>query len=58
MDIELGTSSEADKSDTEASCSERKYKGGGTTCCIPTCSSNTKRDPDLSFYRIPTDKKL
>ena len=58
MDIEPGTSSEADKSDTAASCSERKYKGGGTTCCIPTCSSNTKRNPDLSFYRIPTDKKL
>ena len=57
MDIEPGTSSEADKSDTAASCSERKYNGGGTTCCIPTCSSNTKRNPDLSFYRIPTDKK-
>ena len=28
MDIEPGTSSEADKSDTEAACSERKYKGG------------------------------
>ena len=58
MDIEPNTSSEADKSDTAASYSERKYKGGGTTCCIPTCSSNTKRNPDLSFYRIPTDKKL
>ena len=58
MDIEPGTSSDADKSDTEASCTERKYKGGGTACCIPTCSSNTKRNPDLSFYRIPTDKKL
>ena len=31
MDIEPGTLSEADKSDTAASCSERKYKGGGTT---------------------------
>ena len=26
--------------------------------CIPTCSSNTKRNPELSFYHIPTDKKL
>ena len=58
MDIEPGTSSEADKSDTEASCTERKYKGGGTTCCIPTCSSNTKRNPDLSFCWSPADKKL
>ena len=23
-------------------CSERKRKGGGTSCCIPTCDSNTK----------------
>ena len=56
MDVEPGTSLEADKSDTEAACSERKYKGGGTTCCIPTCGSNTKRNPELSFYQIPTDK--
>ena len=58
MDIEPGTSSEADKSNTENACSKRKYKGGGTTCCIPTCSSNTKRNPELSYYQIPTDKKL
>ena len=58
MDIEPGTSLEADKSDTEAACSERKYKGAGTTCCIPTCGSNTKRNPELSFHQIPTDKKL
>ena len=58
MDIEPGTSSEADKSNTENACSKRKYKGGGTTCCIPTCSSNTKRNPELSYYQIPTDIKL
>ena len=23
-------------------CSEKKRKGGGTSCCIPTCDSNTK----------------
>jgi hypothetical protein len=58
MDIEPGTSLEADKSNTGNACSKRKYKGGETTCCIPTCSSNTKRNPELSYYQIPTDKKL
>jgi hypothetical protein len=58
MDIETGTSSEADKSNTENACSKRKYYGGGTTCCIPTCSSNTIRNPELSYFQIPTDKKL
>ena len=50
MDIEPGTSLGADKSDTETACSEQKYKGGGTTCCIATCSSNTKRNPELSPF--------
>ena len=58
MDIEPGTSLEADKSNTEAACSKLKYKGDGTTCCIPTCGSNTKGNPKLSYYQIPTDKKL
>ena len=34
MDIEPGTSLEADKSNTGNACSKRKYKGGGTTCCM------------------------
>ena len=53
-----GTSLEAEKGNAEPACSEKKYKGGGTTCCIPTCNSNTKKNPELSFYQIPTDKKL
>ena len=57
-----GTSTEADKNfaaDLETTCSKKKQKGGGgTTCCIPTCDSNTKRNPELSFYQIPTDTEL
>ena len=62
MDNEPGTSTEADKNlaaDLETTCSKKKQKGGGgTTCCIPTCDSNTKKNPELSFYQIPTDTKL
>ena len=62
MDNELGTSIEADKNlaaDLETTCSKKKQNGGGgTTCCIPKCDSNTKKNPELSFYQIPTDMKL
>ena len=59
MDNEPCTSSEADKSLTaeKQSCQIRQ-RGGGTTCCIPTCNSNTKRNPELSFYKIPVEKNL
>ena len=62
MDNEPGTSIEADKNlaaDLETTCSKKKQNGGvGTTCCIPKCDSNTKKNPELSFYQIPTDMKL
>ena len=60
MDNEPCTSSEADKSLTaeKQSCQIRQRGGGGTTCCIPTCNSNTKRNPELSFYKIPVEKNL
>lgn len=29
---------------------------GGYTCCVPGCSSNHKRNPELSFYSIPSGK--
>ena len=39
--------------------SERKRKRGGTSCCIPTCDSNTKWNPELSFfYQFLADRKL
>ncbi len=47
MDIEPGISTGAVKNlaaDLETTCSKKKQKGGGeTTCCIPTCHSNTKK---------------
>ncbi|XP_028407181.1 uncharacterized protein LOC114529570 [Dendronephthya gigantea] len=60
MENEPSTSSETDKSLTaEKECCKRKQKGGGgTTCCIPTCNSNAKRNPELSFYKIPSDKNV
>ena len=58
MDCEPSTSMEANKNIQHSSMLKNQYKGGGTTCCIPTCNSNTKRNPELSYYKIPNDKKL
>ena len=57
MDIEPGTSSEADKSNTENACSKRKYKGGGTTCCIPTCSSNSNNSHITKFQLTKSSER-
>ena len=61
MDSDPSTSMEADKNIQHSSMLKNQYMGGGTTCCIPTCNSNTKRNPELSlvsYYKIPNDKKL
>ena len=29
---------------------------GGFTCCVPDCFSNSKRNPELSFYNLPNGK--
>ena len=42
----------------QISCKIRQKGGGGTTCCIPTCNSNTKRNPEQSFYKISVEKNL
>ena len=34
----------------------RKGGPGGYTCCVPDCFSNSKRDPNLSFYSFPDGK--
>ena len=34
------------------------HSGGGFTCCVPGCFSNSKRDLTLSFYGFPKEKKL
>ena len=57
MDCEPSTSMEADKNIQHSSMLKNQYKTGAT-CCIPTCNSNTKRNPELSYYKIPNDKKL
>ncbi len=58
MDNEPNTSLETDKNAEQALISKKQYNGGGTTCCILRCDSNTKRNPELSFYQIPSDIKL
>jgi hypothetical protein len=49
MNNEPGTSIKADKNlaaDLETTCSKKKQNGGcGTTCCIPKCDGNTKKNP-------------
>ena len=44
-------------------CSQGKNKmaarsGGGFTCCVPGCFTNSKRDTHLSFYVSPKEKNL
>ena len=34
------------------------YSGGGFTCCVPGCFTNSKRDTHLSFYVFPKEKNL
>ena len=34
------------------------HSGGGFTCCVPGCFSNSKRDVNLSFYGFPKEKNL
>lgn len=34
------------------------HRGGGFTCCVPGCFSNSKRDVNLSFYGFPKEKNL
>ena len=43
MDSEPSTSMEANKNIQHSSMLKNQYKGGGTTCCIPTCNSNKKK---------------
>ena len=31
----------------------KNSKNGGVTCCVPPCYSNSKRNPELSYYVIP-----
>ena len=34
------------------------HSGGGFTCCVPGCFSNSKRDVNLSFYGFPKENNL
>ena len=38
--------------------SKNSKKGGGITCCVQLCYSNSKRNPELSYYVILKDSKL
>ena len=31
---------------------------GGKNCCVPQCTNNSLRNPELSFYKIPKDSTL
>ena len=47
-----------DNSEENEVATSSKNKGGGYTCCVPLCYNNSKRNRDLSFYVIPSEKKL
>jgi hypothetical protein len=33
-------------------------KSGGFTCCVPSCFSNNKRNPEPSIYNFPSGKSV
>ena len=55
MDDKPGTS----KDTNEQQQKDRTPKNsGGKNCCVPHCKSNSRKNPELSFHRIPKDETL
>jgi hypothetical protein len=38
------------------SSSSTSKRSGGFTCCVPGCFTNSKRNPEFSFYNFPSGK--
>jgi hypothetical protein len=38
------------------SSSSASKRSGGFTCCVPGCFTNSKRNPEFSFYNFPSGK--
>ena len=34
---------------------ESTLRRGGKNCCVPQCKNNSRRNPELSFHKIPKD---
>lgn len=51
------TSTEADQHSSLPN-NEREKRSGGNYCCVPFCDSNTKRNPELSFHKFPTERMV
>ena len=37
---------------------ESTLRLGGKNCCVPQCKNNSRRNPELSFHKIPKDTTL
>ena len=61
MEEKLCTSSEANKlhqGDRTSKSRESTVCRGGKDCCVPQCKNNSRRNPELSFHKIPKDRTL
>ena len=52
MDSEPGTSKETNEQQQQC---EILYRGG-KNCCVPQCGNNSRKNPLLSFHKIPKDE--
>ena len=55
MEDQPCTSKEADKIQQQVKPNRWTSSRGGTNCCVPQCSHNSLKNPNLSFYKIPKD---
>ena len=58
MEDQPCTSKEEDKIQQQVKPKQSTRSRGRTNCCVPQCSNNSLINPDLSFYKIPTDGPL
>ena len=55
MGDEPSTSKDADDTQVETTC---QVKRGGINCCVPQCTSNNTKNPELSYHKLPKDEAL
>ena len=37
---------------------DSKASRGGRTCCVPSCSNNSRNRPDISYHKLPKEPTL
>jgi hypothetical protein len=58
MGDEPSTSKNVDNIQVNLRTSACKVKHGGINCCVPHCTNNNIKNPEISFHKIPKDEAL